>query len=287
MPRVLDGKVIAEQVRENLKDRIENLRSIGIQPKLVVVLVGDDAASASYVRSKQRMADKLGMAGDVRFLPVTVTQGELIREVEQLNADPTVDGILVQFPLPSHIDTEAVLAAVDPDKDVDGFHPYNVGRYATGSPVIWPCTTAGIYEILKRSDISIAGKTAVIVGRSQIVGWPTGQLLLTHNATVIQCHSKTEDLRKFTLQADILVVAVGQAGLIGADDVRSGATVIDVGINRVDGRLVGDVDFESVQEKAGAITPVPGGVGPLTVTMLMHNTIELATRRRGLEKWGR
>ncbi|MFB5191152.1 bifunctional 5,10-methylenetetrahydrofolate dehydrogenase/5,10-methenyltetrahydrofolate cyclohydrolase [Alicyclobacillus fastidiosus] len=280
MARILDGKAIAAAVKQDLAMEIAQLRECGVQPKLVVVLVGDDAASASYVRSKERLARELGMEAEVIRLAADVSEVELLRQIELQNADDAVDALLVQLPLPDHIDTDRVLAAVDPNKDVDGFHPQNIGRYAMGSPLVWPCTTAGILEILVRSSVPLAGQTAVVVGRSRIVGWPTAQLLLAHNATVVQCHSRTKDLTEFTRQADILVVAAGQAGLIGVDDVREGAVVIDVGINRVDGRLVGDVDFDSVVAKAGAITPVPGGVGPLTVAMLMKNTVRLARLRR-------
>lgn len=282
MARILDGKAIAANVRTGLKQDIDILKSQAIEPKLVVVLVGDNPASASYVRGKERMARELGIVAEVRRLPETVSEQTLIKEIEQLNADNQVDGILVQLPLPAHIQASHMLDIIHPDKDVDGFHPYNIGRYAGGSPLIWPCTPAGILTILQQSEIAIAGQTAVIVGRSQIVGWPTAQILLAQDATVIQCHSKTPNLAQFTTQGDILIVAVGKAGLIGAAEVKTGATVIDVGMNRVDGRLVGDVDYDAVVQKVDAITPVPGGVGPLTVTMLMKNTIQLAAARRGV-----
>ncbi|GMA60626.1 bifunctional methylenetetrahydrofolate dehydrogenase/methenyltetrahydrofolate cyclohydrolase [Alicyclobacillus fastidiosus] len=280
MARILDGKVIAAAVKQDLAMEIAQLREKEVQPKLVVVLVGDDAASASYVRSKERMARELGLEAEVIKLSADVSESELMRQIELQNADDSVDAVLVQLPLPEHIDTDWVLMGVDPTKDVDGFHPQNIGRYAIGSPLVWPCTTAGILEILERANAPVAGQTAVVVGRSRIVGWPTAQLLLAHNATVVQCHRQTRNLAEFTRQADILVVAAGQAGLIRADDVKAGAVVIDVGINRVDGHLVGDVDFDSVVQKAGAITPVPGGVGPLTVAMLMKNTVRLARIRR-------
>lgn len=281
MGQLLDGKEIAAEIRNDLQEEIIALKRQGITPKLVVVLVGEDPASASYVRSKERMADKLGLVGEVRRFPDTVTEQRLLEELELLNADDEVDAILVQLPLPYHIDKERVLASVRPDKDVDGFHPMNVGRYASGLPLVWPCTPSGILQMLQRRNIEIAGRTAVVVGRSQIVGWPTAQLLLSRDATVIQCHRQTVGLSTYTRQADILVVAAGQPGLITADDVKEGAVVIDVGINRVDGKLVGDVDFHQVLPKAFAITPVPGGVGPLTVTMLMYNTVWLCYRRRG------
>ncbi|WP_206915399.1 bifunctional 5,10-methylenetetrahydrofolate dehydrogenase/5,10-methenyltetrahydrofolate cyclohydrolase [Alicyclobacillus suci] len=284
MARILDGKAIAKQVKEELRQRVSQLRETGLVPKLVVVLVGDDAASASYVRSKSRAAQDVGIDAEVIRMPANIAEDELICVLERLNKDNAVHAVLVQLPLPAHLDTDRILMHVHPAKDVDGFHPVNIGRYATGTPLLWPCTTAGILEILERSEISITGRTAVIVGRSRIVGWPTAQLLLAHNATVIQCHRRTVNLREYTRQADILVAAAGQPSLIGPDDVKVGATVIDVGINRVEGQLVGDVDFAAVEEKVGAITPVPGGVGPLTVAMLMKNTVHLAEiQKRGKE----
>lgn len=280
MTLILDGKAIAAEVKDALRDELSRLEEHAVYPKLVVVLIGDNPASASYVRGKERMASELGITAVVERYPETVSQAEMMSRLAELNDDPSVDGILVQLPLPAHLDTNVILRTVHPDKDVDGFHPYNIGRYASAQSLVWPCTSAGILAMLERRNIEIGGKTAVVVGRSQIVGWPTAQLLLANHATVIQCHSRTADLRSFTRQADILVVAVGVPGLIGREDVKPGATVIDVGMNRVGGKLVGDVDFTSVAEVAGAITPVPGGVGPMTVIMLMYNTILLAKHRR-------
>lgn len=280
MATLLDGKVIAAEIRRDLEVSIASLRKLGVIPKLVMILLGEDSASERYVKSKAKMASSLGMEAKVHRLPTTVSESELLAEILTLNESDDVDGILVQLPLPDGIHADGILAAVRPDKDVDGFHPYSVGRYASGRPLVWPCTAAGIVEILDRRNIVIEGKTAVVIGRSQLVGWPTAQFLLQRNATVIQCHSRTPRLMEFTQQADILVSAVGQAGLISSRHIKPGCTIIDVGMNRIDGRLVGDVDFSDVVDKVAAITPVPGGVGPLTVTMLMHNTVHLAALRR-------
>lgn len=280
MTQIMDGKKISQSIRLELANDVASLAERGIVPGLVVILVGGDKASATYVRSKERMAAGIGMRGSVIHLPEDVRESELLTAIRMCNEDDTVDAILVQLPLPPQIDSARVLTAIRPDKDVDGFHPFNVGQYATGHALVWPCTSAAILSILQYERVPIAGKTAVIVGRSQIVGWPTAQLLLAENATVIQCHRQTEDLRAFTRQADILVAAAGQAHLIGSDDVKEGAVVIDVGMNRLEGKLVGDVDFDAVVDRVSAITPVPGGVGPMTVTMLMYNTIRLCKQRR-------
>jgi methylenetetrahydrofolate dehydrogenase (NADP+) / methenyltetrahydrofolate cyclohydrolase len=279
---ILDGKKIAAGIQEELKSEIKDLLLQGISPQLSVVLVGDDPASQSYVRGKHRTAEKLGITSEVITLPDTVTSEELFAVIDRLNTSANVDGILVQLPLPKHIDEHEVLIRVSPEKDVDGFHPLNAGLRFVGIPGVTPCTPAGIMEILKREKIPVAGKHAVVIGRSNIVGKPLAMLLLAANATVTICHSKTRNLSVLTRQADILVSAVGQAGLIGQEDVKPGAVVIDVGVNRVNGKLVGDVDFLHVKEVASAITPVPGGVGPLTITMLMKNTVELGKRRRGI-----
>lgn len=278
MAVILDGKKIANQIQTEIKSEIEGL----FTPHLSVVLVGNDPASQSYVRGKHRTAEKLGIHSEVITLDDSVTRQELLAIIDRLNNDSNVDGILVQLPLPKHIDEHEVLLRIRPEKDVDGFHPMNAGLDFVGMPSVWPCTPAGIMEILKRENITVEGKHAVVIGRSNIVGKPMAMLLLAANATVTMCHSRTKNLREMTRQADILVSAVGQAGFIGPDFVKQGATVIDVGINRVDGKLVGDVEFERVEEVAGAITPVPGGVGPLTITMLMKNTVLLGKRRRGI-----
>ncbi|WP_081841056.1 bifunctional methylenetetrahydrofolate dehydrogenase/methenyltetrahydrofolate cyclohydrolase FolD [Alicyclobacillus macrosporangiidus] len=282
MAVILDGKQVAADLQEEVRRQLERVAPKG-RLKLVVVLVGDHPASASYVRGKQRTAEKIGLAGEVRHLPESVTAEELLNLIDALNADPEVDGILVQLPLPEHLDERTVIERIAPEKDVDGFHPLNVGRNFAGVPAVWPCTPAGIMALLEHYSIPVAGRHAVVVGRSNIVGKPMAQMLLQADATVTVCHSKTPDLAAHTRQADILVVAAGVPGLVGAGHVKPGAVVVDVGIHRIDGRLVGDVDFEAVAPIAQAITPVPGGVGPLTVAMLMVNTLRLGLRRRG---WG-
>jgi methylenetetrahydrofolate dehydrogenase (NADP+) / methenyltetrahydrofolate cyclohydrolase len=282
--RILDGKKIASSIQEQLTERLARFKERGITLKLTVVLVGDNPASASYVRSKQRTAEKIGMEGDILRLPADVSREVLLAEVDRLNADDSVDGILVQLPLPSHIAEREVLERISPEKDVDGFHPVNAGRNFVGLNAVWPCTPAGIVNMLHREGIEIAGKHAVVVGRSNIVGKPMAMLLLQENATVTVCHSKTRNLSDITRLADILVVAVGRPNVVTKDDVKPGAVVIDVGMNRVDGKLVGDVDFAGVSEVASAITPVPGGVGPLTVATLMENTVALGLARRGFKE---
>ncbi|GMA52406.1 bifunctional protein FolD [Alicyclobacillus contaminans] len=286
MARRLDGKAAAEAIHEQLSAQLTRLRTQGVVLKLVVVLVGEDAASASYVRGKQRTAEKIGLAGEVIRLPEDVTQAQLLSIIDKLNADPEVDGILVQLPLPPHLQATEIIERISPAKDVDGFHPMNVGRTAIGMDAVWPCTPKGIVNMLHREGISIRGRHAVVVGRSNIVGKPMAALLLQEDATVTVCHSKTVDLASYTRQADILVVAVGRAHLIGRHHVKPGVVVVDVGMNRLDGRLVGDVHFDEVEPIADAITPVPGGVGPLTVATLMQNTVQLGLVRRGLkEAW--
>lgn len=277
MAIVIDGKQMAAAYRETLKGNVQKLKANGVSPTLKVILVGDDPASHSYVRGKERAAEEIGIDSEVIRFPETVTEEELLALVDTLNADDTVHGILVQLPLPSHIDETRVILAVAPHKDVDGFHPENVGKMMLGLDTLLPCTPHGVLHMVKEQT-EIAGKHVVVVGRSQIVGKPVGMLFLNESATVTYCHSKTADLKAQTLQADILIVAVGRANLVTADMVKEGAIVIDVGVNRVDGRLVGDVDFEAVKEVASHITPVPGGVGPMTITMLMHNTVEAASR---------
>ncbi len=287
---IISGKEIGAAIKDDLKTKVAMLKDkSGITPGLAVVLVGDDPASRSYVRAKSRVCERLGMIEKTFELDADTPEAEVLALVEDLNEDRTYHGILVQLPLPDHIDEEKVLLAIDPKKDVDGFHPVNVGRMMIGSETFLPCTPHGIQEMLMRSENDPEGKHVVIVGRSNIVGKPLANILIQKktgaNATVTVCHSRTKDLKAMTLQADILVVAMGRPAAITADMVKSGVVVIDVGINRVEDesrkrgyRLVGDVDFEPVKEKAKAITPVPGGVGPMTVTMLMVNVFESAQK---------
>ena len=273
---IIDGKKIALEIRENLKKEVTALKKEGRPPGLAVILVGNDPASQTYVKMKERVAQELGIYSDMYFLDEDVIEAELFDLIESLNDERKIDGILVQLPLPDHINSEMVIESIDPDKDIDGFHPANTGRLFSGQSEglrFEACTPLGIIELIERHT-EIDGKKAVIVGRSNIVGKPAAHLLLEKNATITICHSHTADLKKETLQADILVAAVGYPRLISGDMVKEGATVIDVGINRVDGKLVGDVDFEKAKEKAAYITPVPGGVGPMTIAMLMKNTIK-------------
>lgn len=268
--KIINGKEIRDEMLAQLKTEISSLTKQGLQPGLAVVLVGDDPASKQYVGMKAKKSVEIGMHSEVHRLPQETTQEELLALVDKLNHDERIHGILVQLPLPAHIDENAVIDAIDVAKDVDGFHPINVGQLSIGGPCLLPCTPAGIMELIRRSGVDVAGKHAVVVGRSNIVGKPVATLLLQQHATVTICHSRTTDLASITKQADILVAAVGKPGLIGAEHVKPGAVVIDVGTP------VGDVRFDEVKEIAGAITPVPGGVGPMTITMLMHNTVEAA-----------
>ncbi len=277
--RIIDGKAVAAALRARVAERVAQL---GFRPGLAVVLVGDDPASAVYVRSKDRAAEAAGIAAQTIRLPVTVTQDALLAEVERLNADPDADAILVQLPLPAHIDTRAILAAVDPAKDVDGFHPVNVGRLAEGIPGLVPCTPLGVMKLLETAGTRISGARALVLGRSTIVGRPMAALLLAANATVTIAHSRTRDLADECRRADILVAAIGRAQMVRGDWIAPGATVIDVGITRrADGKLVGDVAFAEALAHAGAITPVPGGVGPMTIACLLENTVAAALARRG------
>ncbi len=277
--QIIDGKAIAADIRRELKEEIAQLRAQDTVPGLTVVLVGDDPASQTYVRSKRRACAEVGIRSDVRTLTEDTSQSELIGLIEELNNDPLVHGILVQLPLPKHIDSDEVLRVIDPNKDVDGFHPVNVGRLWTGlsKQGFVACTPAGIMELLHRTGIEPRGLNAVVIGRSNIVGKPMAALLLQSNATVTICHSRTQGLEDYCRRADILVVAIGQARLIQGDWVKPGAAIIDVGMNRVDGVLCGDVD-ESARQVAGYITPVPGGVGPMTIAQLLRNTV-IAARR--------
>ena len=261
---------------------MEKISENGRTPGLAVVIVGDDPASRKYVNNKNRACEAVGMISREYALPAETTEEELLELVEKLNNDGAIDGILVQLPLPKHINEQNVINAINPKKDVDAFHPFNVGKIMTGDPVFLPCTPAGIMELIKLTDIDVCGKECVVVGRSNIVGKPMSMLLLGANGTVTVCHSRTADLKEVTKRADILVVAVGRANMITADMVKPGAVVIDVGMNRLeDGTFVGDVKFDEVSEVAGAITPVPGGVGPMTIAMLMQNTV------RGYKAFGK
>ena len=275
---MIDGKAVSKQIREALKEEVSVFsRQSGIVPGLAVVLVGEDPASKVYVRNKHRACEELGMYSQVHTLPFETTEVELLRLIGQLNEDDRIHGILVQLPVPPHISSDRVIDAIRPDKDVDAFHPMNVGALSLGNPVFAPCTPAGIMALLDAYEISPEGKRCVIVGRSNIVGKPAANLMLARNATVTVCHSRTRDMASITKQADILIVAIGKPNYITADMVKPGAVVIDVGINRLDdGTLCGDVDFASVEPIADAITPVPGGVGPMTITMLMKNTLAAA-----------
>lgn len=278
---ILDGKTMSQQIRAEIaRDVAQFTRETGVTPCLTAVLVGDDPGSQVYVRNKEKACAQAGIAGNVHRLPATTTTDELLALIGRLNADPAVHGILVQLPLPKGCDETRVLLAVDPMKDVDAFHPDNVGRIVQGRPRFLPCTPHGVQQMLLRSGIEIAGKHVVMVGRSDIVGKPMALMLMQRgagaDATVTVCHSRTRDLGAITRQADILIVAIGRARFVTADMVRPGAVVVDVGMNRADDGLCGDVDFAAVREVAGAITPVPGGVGLLTVTMLLHNTLQAA-----------
>ena len=278
-PKILDGRALAARIKEELKKEVARLAAEGITPGLAVILVGEDPASQVYVRNKERACAELGIKSWKHHLPADISQEDLVALVKKINDDPAVNGILVQLPLPPHIKTEAVLDAIDPAKDVDGFHPVNLGLLAAGRPAIVPCTPAGVMELVKESGVDVAGKECVIVGRSNIVGKPLAFLLLQAHGTVTVCHSRTRNLEEVCRRADILVVAAGRAGLVHGGMIKPGAVVIDVGINRTaEGRLTGDVDFASAVQQAGAITPVPGGVGPMTIAMLMKNTVA-ATRR--------
>ncbi len=277
--QIIDGKTIARQVREEWKVRADALKARGIVPGMAVIIVGNDPASKVYVANKVKACAELGLYSRHIELPADTSEAQLLAEVQALNNDPAIHGILVQLPLPKHLDSHTVIEAINPDKDVDGFHQKNVGALVTGDTPFPSCTPYGVMVLLEKTGIAIEGKHAVVVGRSNIVGKPMALLLLHKNATVTICTSKTVDLAKHTRDADILVAAVGRANFITGDMVKPGAVVIDVGINRnADGKLCGDVDFASVSEVAGYVTPVPGGVGPMTITMLVANTVRAAER---------
>lgn len=279
MKEILNGRMVADLLQDNLKEKVA---ALPFKPTLVVVLVGNDPASEIYVRNKKRACEKVGIISKEIKLPETTTQEALLKIIAELNLEKEVDGILVQLPLPKQIDEAKIIAAINPLKDVDGFHPENVGNLFLGHPTFIPATPKGIMLLLNHYHLSVAGKTAVVVGRSNIVGKPMGQLLLQENATVIMTHSQTKNLKEMTRLGDILVVAVGKRHLITEDFVKEGAIVIDVGMNRDEkGKLSGDVDFENVKEKASFITPVPKGVGPMTITALLEQTVAGAVKRRG------
>ncbi len=280
--RIIDGKAIAQEVRAEWKLRADALKARGVTPGLAVIIVGEDPASKVYVANKVKACAELGLHSEHIALPADTPEATVLGKIAELNNNPKIHGILVQLPVPKHIDSNKVLQAISPDKDVDGFHPVNVGALTTGNMRFAPCTPYGAMKLLEKSGVAIAGKHAVVVGRSNIVGKPMALMLLQHDATVTICTSKTVDLAKFTRDADILVVATGRPKMVTGDMIKPGAAVIDVGINRLpDGKLCGDVDFDSANEVAGWITPVPGGVGPMTITMLVANTVQSAERAAG------
>ncbi len=276
---LIDGKAVSQKIKIQVKERVEKLAQQEIIPGLAVVLVGENSASLTYVKNKKKTCEALGMRSDLHQYPDTLTEHELLVKIEKLNNDPEIHGILVQLPLPKQIDEFKVISAISPDKDVDGFHPISVGNMMIGKEAFLPCTPHGIMELLAHYDIDPAGKHVVVIGRSNIVGKPIGQLLLQKDATVTYCHSKTNDLASFTRQADILIAAIGRAKFIDHTYIKPGAVIIDVGMNRDEnGKLCGDVDFEDIQETASFVTPVPGGVGPMTIAMLMGNTVQSAEK---------
>lgn len=279
---VVDGKALANEIRKQIAAEVDRLLGDGRRrPRLAVVLVGDNPASASYIKGKRRACERVGIDSAEERLPASASEREVLAVVERLNRDPDVDGILVQLPLPEGVRPELVAEATDPAKDVDGLHPMNVGRLVAGQPTLAPCTPLGIMAILDHHEVALAGAHAVVIGRSMIVGKPVSLLLQQRHATVTMCHSRTRDLQALCRSADVLVAAVGRARLVGRDWVKPGAAVIDVGVNEVEGKLVGDVDFEAVQGVAGLLTPPRGGVGPMTITMLLRNTLQAYRARTG------
>lgn len=283
--KILDGKQIAKEYRQRLKNQVNELKEHGFTPKLSVILVGNDGASQSYVKSKKKAAEKIGMVSEIIHLDESTSEEVVLSELNRLNNDDTVSGILVQVPLPKQVSEQKVLEAINPEKDVDGFHPINIGKLYIDEQTFVPCTPLGIMEILKHADINLEGKNAVVIGRSHIVGQPVSKLLLQANATVTILHSRTKNMNAHLKQADVIVSAVGQPGLVTKENVKKGAVIIDVG-NTPDenGKLKGDVAYDEVKEIASAITPVPGGVGPLTITMVLNNTLLAEKLRRGLTK---
>ncbi|EJQ48880.1 bifunctional methylenetetrahydrofolate dehydrogenase/methenyltetrahydrofolate cyclohydrolase FolD [Bacillus hominis] len=276
---IIKGNEVAEKKRAQLKEEVVKLKEQGIVPGLAVILVGEDPASRSYVKGKEKGCEQVGIYSELIELPETITEERLLAEIDRLNGDDRINGILVQLPLPKHIEEKAIIERISPEKDVDGFHPISVGRMMTGQDTFLPCTPHGILELVKETNLDISGKHVVVIGRSNIVGKPVGQLFLNENATVTYCHSKTQNIKELSKLADILIVAVGRPKMVTADYIKEGAVVIDVGVNRLEtGKLCGDVDFDNVLDVAGYITPVPKGVGPMTITMLLHNTVESAKR---------
>ncbi|GGK02766.1 bifunctional protein FolD [Lentibacillus kapialis] len=283
--QVIKGKELAHKLREEMAEEVTQLKEKGIIPHLTVIILGDDPASKSYVNGKKKASAETGISSDIIEMPLSASEQELLDKIDILNNDDHVHGILVQLPLPEHINEQHIIEAISPDKDVDGFHPSSIGKMLTGNDTFLPCTPLGILTMLQSYGIQIEGKHAVIIGRSNIVGKPVGQLLLNEHATVTYCHSRTKDMTAFTKSADILIVAMGKPNVIRSEHIKEGSAIIDVGINRKDdGKLTGDVDFQSVSEKASYITPVPKGVGPMTITMLLQNTIKAA---KGLSGVGR
>lgn len=282
MAEIIDGKAIAKQIREDIAQQTQGLIAGGVTPGLAVVLVGDDPASRVYVTMKEKACAAAGIYSVEHKLPATTSEEDLLALVERLNADARIDGILVQLPLPDQINETKILEAISPTKDVDGFHPYNVGRLVTGNPLFKPCTPYGVMVMLERIGVDLKGKNVVVVGRSNIVGKPVALMCLAEHATVTICHSRTRDLAAKVAAADVVIAAVGQPEMIKGDWIKPGAVVIDVGVNRVgDKKLVGDVEFSEASQRAAAITPVPGGVGPMTIAMLLYNTLSSAQRRAG------
>ncbi|HDX9579826.1 TPA: bifunctional methylenetetrahydrofolate dehydrogenase/methenyltetrahydrofolate cyclohydrolase FolD [Bacillus pseudomycoides] len=279
---IIKGNEVAEKKRTQLKEKVAELKKQGIVPGLAVILVGDDPASHSYVKGKEKGCEQVGIYSELITFPDSITQDRLLAEIDRLNNDDRIHGILVQLPLPNHIEEKAIIEKISPEKDVDGFHPISIGRMMTGQDTFLPCTPHGILELVKEINIDITGKHVVVIGRSNIVGKPVGQLFLNENATVTYCHSKTANIKELTKLADILIVAVGRAKMVTADYVKEGAVVIDVGVNRLEtGKLCGDVDFDDVLNVASHVTPVPKGVGPMTITMLLENTV-LSAQRAGV-----
>lgn len=280
--KLIDGRAISAAVKERVKSGVAELNKKGITVGLAVIIVGEDPASKVYVANKKKACEALGIISEEYALPEATTEAELLALIKELNSKSSINGILCQLPLPRHLDEKLIINSIAPEKDVDAFHPQNVGRIMIGDYDFVPCTPAGIMEMLAYEKIEVEGKRCVVIGRSNIVGKPMAMLLLHKNGTVTVCHSRTKDLKQECLKADILVAAVGKADFVTADMVKEGAVVIDVGMNRKDGKLCGDVDFDTVKEKASAITPVPGGVGPMTIAMLMQNTLTAAKRQNNI-----
>lgn len=284
MAKIIDGKALAQSIKENIAREVDALKEKGVTPGLAVILVGDDPASKVYVNNKKKACAQVGIYSEEYLLPADTDEKTLLDLIAKLNADKNISGVLLQAPIPPHLDYRKISETISPDKDVDAFHPYNVGKIMIGDFDFVPCTPAGVIELIKSTGTEIAGKNCVVIGRSNIVGKPQAMLLLKENGTVTVCHSKTKDIASFTRNADILVVAVGKAGFVNGDMIKPGAVVIDVGMNRnAEGKLCGDVDFASAEPVAAYITPVPGGVGPMTVTMLLKNTVKAAKLANGIE----